>query len=145
MDESKKEITRREAMKRIALKGLAMGSLMVGTKVFAAQEAEEIIRYNSHAEAGEQEKPTTYADYTSYSSSHTYSSTFDKGNYADQYSSAFRPYGSYYYSANYGSAMYGSYGSHSYFSQYSSMYDRQYWKYSSFNYSRYYFHGDIYP
>ena len=70
MAHDEKGITRRAAMKRMALQvaGIALAPLIANMKVFAAENAEEVIRYNSLAGAGKSAKHSSYADYTSYAS-----------------------------------------------------------------------------
>lgn len=152
MAHDEKGITRRDAMKRMALQaaGIALAPLIANMKVFAAENAEEVIRYNSLAKAGESAKRSSYADYTSYAST-AYSSTFTPSGDRNQYSSASYFNNNYY--TPYKPGIYNSYSKPIYSSFYSSMaryintsgYSSSYNRYGSYYQylSTYRFHANV--
>lgn len=151
LNESKK-YTRREAMKRIAKISTAalFAPLVVGMRLASAGEVEEISRYQSLADAGDIANPVNYSDYTSYASSHSYTSAVYQSQSERQGGGGYynvSPYfSSSYYSAGYTSYPYNNYYSQRY-SSYSSFRYGDYFPYRSFSYSqytnRYNFHANM--
>jgi hypothetical protein len=148
---AKRVFTRREAMKRIATMSatVILAPLVAGMRPASAGEVEEISRYQSLADTGDVAKPVSYSDYTSYASSHSYTSAVYQSQNQNQGGGGYSNYSnvSYYSNTHYYSTApfkYPTYTPYSniYSRAYSNIYNRYAANYSN-SYNRYGFHANM--